>query len=250
MVDVLHTVDLGVTANVCGNIVWWLVIVVNVFGLPTFQRHMQACQDHYKKWCKDTKSKNKIRGKLTVERIRADAGDWPELRSKAAPLRGFSRYCLYLMQTFGAFESEDPFRRRMDTLALGVVQLLCEFYDILESESQFLADTARARMPILGEQLMQMYSQLAQMSHADYARLGHRLWKVRPKMHLFLHLCIWQSVYYGNPRYYWCYGDEDLIGRLVSIAEGVHASTLALSVLAKWIHVVWDEVLLESDDEQ
>ena len=54
---------------------------------------------------------------------------------------------------------------------------------------------------------------------------------------------------YGNPRYYWTYGDEDLVGRLVSIAEGVHISTLAVSVLSKWIHVVWDDFLLSDDDE-
>ena len=249
MVDILHTVDLGLTANVCGNVVWWLVIIVNIFGLPTYARRMQALQRHYKQWCKDTQSKNKIRGKLTVERVRSDAGDWPELKSKAAPLRGFTKYCLYLMQSFGAFASDDPFRVRMDTLALGVCQLLCEFYTILESESQFLSEHARGRIPILGEQLMQMYSQLAAMSHNDYARLGHRLWKARPKMHLFLHLCIWQAVYYGSPRYYWCYGDEDLIGRLVTIAEGVRPSTLAVSVLAEWIHVVWDELLLSDDKE-
>ena len=114
-----------------------------------------------------------------------------------------------------------------------------------------MSDHARGRMPILGEQLMSMYSQLATMAHNEFERLGHRLWKTAPKMHLFIHLCIWQAILYGNPRYYWTYGDEDLVGRLVTIAEGVHISTLAVSVLAKWVHVVWNEQLLSdsSDDE-
>ena len=249
MVDVLHTVDLGLTAHVCGNVIWWLVIVVNIFGVPTYAKRMEACQNYYKAWVKSTKCKNKLRGKLTVERVRADAGEWPQLKSKAAPLRSMARFCLHMMQSFGSFASDDAWRQRHDSLALGVTQLLCEFYDILESESQFLSDAARGRMPLLGEQLMMMYAQLATMAHDDYERLGHRLWKTSPKMHLFLHLCIWQSLLYGNPRYYWCYGDEDLIGRLVSIAEGVHISTLAVSVLSKWVHVVWDDYLLSSDDE-
>ena len=88
MVDVLHTVDLGLTAHVCGNVIWWLVIVVNIFGLPTYARRMQECQKHYKAWCKSTGCKNRLRGKLTLERVRADAGDWPQLKSKAAPLEG------------------------------------------------------------------------------------------------------------------------------------------------------------------
>ena len=48
MVDVLHTVDLGLTGHICGNVIWWLVICVNVFGLPTYARRMEACQTHYK----------------------------------------------------------------------------------------------------------------------------------------------------------------------------------------------------------
>ena len=48
MVDVLHTVDLGLTGHICGNVIWWLVICVNVFGLPTYARRMEACQAHYK----------------------------------------------------------------------------------------------------------------------------------------------------------------------------------------------------------
>ena len=251
MVDVLHTVDLGLTGHVCGNVIWWLVIAVNIFGLPTYARRMEACHNHYKKWCKQFHAKNKLRGKLTCERIRTDAGEWPFLKSKAAPLRDMARYCLHLMQEFGDLASADPWRKLHDSLALGVCQLLCEFYVILDSESQFMSYEARGRMPILGEQLMSMYSQLSTLAHNEYERLGHRLWKTVPKMHLFLHLCIWQAILYGNPRYYWTYGDEDLVGRLVTIAEGVHVNTLAVSIPAKSVHCVWDDMLLgDSSDEE
>jgi hypothetical protein len=85
MVDVLHTVDLGLTGHICGNVIWWLVICVNVFGLPTYARRMEACHAHYKKWYKRSGCKNKLRGKLICERVRPDAGEWPFLKSKAAP---------------------------------------------------------------------------------------------------------------------------------------------------------------------
>jgi len=250
MVDVLHTVDLGLTAHVCGNIIWWLVIICNIYNLSTYAQRMQAVQNDYKAWCKRTRCKNRLRGPITVERVRPDAADSPQFKSKAAPLRGLTRYVLYLMQTYGQFDSANPWIVRHDTLALGVIRLLTRFYEILESESQFLSESARNEMPTLGEQLMQFYSQLADMCYKDQARLGHVLWKTSPKMHLFLHLCIWQCVLYGNPTHYWTYGDEDLVGRLVSIAEGVHSVTLAVSVLANWLHVVWDDVLLEDSDAE
>ena len=39
----------------------------------------------------------------------------------------------------------------------------------------------------------------------------------------------------GNPRYWWCYSDEDLVGLLIDIAESCHVNTLAISTLYKWI---------------
>ena len=57
-----------------------------------------------------------------------------------------------------------------------------------------------------------------------------------PKVHLWEHVCEVQAVLYGNPRYYWCYADEDLVGHLIEIAETCHPMTLAISVLFKWLH--------------
>ena len=48
------------------------------------------------------------------------------------------------MQTFGDFVSIDPFARLHDELALGVCQLMVEFYDVLESNSMFLTADASA----------------------------------------------------------------------------------------------------------
>ena len=62
------------------------------------------------------------------------------------------------------------------------------------------------------------YSKLA----AAAATARQRLWKVTPKLHLFSHLCEWQSVSLGNPRFYWCYSDEDMVGQLVEVAESCH----------------------------
>ena len=63
-----------------------------------------------------------------------------------------------------------------------------------------------------------------------------------------MHLCLHQAPVIGNPRYFWTYGDEDLIGQLVDIAKGVHPSTLALSVLFKWVICVFDDLLISLDN--
>ena len=45
----------------------------------------------------------------------------------------------------------------------------------------------------------------------------------------------------GGPRYFWCYADEDLIGKLVEVAETVHPMTLAVSTLFKWLHFAYQD---------
>ena len=64
-----------------------------------------------------------------------------------------------------------------------------------------------------------------------------KLWKMNPKLHLFDHLCCWQAVEVGNPRFYWTYSDEDLVGLLIEVAESCHPTTLAASALFKWLQV-------------
>ena len=80
-----------------------------------------------------------------------------------------------------------------------------------------------------------LYASLAQEAVSD----GERLWKLMPKLHLFVHLCEWQAVEVGNPRSYWTYVDEDLVGLLIEVAESCHPKTLAFSALFKWLHVYY-----------
>ena len=92
-------------------------------------------------------------------------------------------------------------------------------------------------MPKLGQRLGYLYQQLSARAFG----LGLKLWKMSPKLHLFMHLTEIQCVMYGNPRYYWTYADEDLVGMMVEIAETRHPATMAFTVLFKWMHVFFDK---------
>ena len=81
------------------------------------------------------------------------------------------------------------------------------------------------------------YTQVA----AHYFNKGIRLFKTSPKLHLFAHLCEWQACEMGNPRYWWCYSDEDMVGLMVDVAESCHPVTLAVSALFKWLHLMYDD---------
>ena len=227
MIDVLHTVDQGVAAHIIANVLWVFAVVRNVFGGANQEERVSKLFKHMQAWYSRTRATTKLAGKLTVERLRTK-GSWPKLKAKAAATRHLAAYALHLAQEFGTGAAED---RKILCLA----QLLCQFYEILESESQFLAPAAKAELPKLGLRLVGVYTSLA----VEAKRQGVKLWKLMPKLHLFLHLCEWQAISLGNPRYYWTYADEDLAGTMAEIAESCHPSTMSMSSLFKWVHLAF-----------
>ena len=226
MVDVLHTVDQGVASHIIGNVFWLIAIRRAAFGKGTYEQKIEMLAAHMKQWYKREKCDSKVQGKLTLERVRASGG-WPKLKAKAAATRHLAPYALFLMKMFGTEE---------DQQVLAVCTLLCEFYQILNNESMFMSEAAKARMPVVGLQLSVLYVKLA----ADAANVRLKMWKMSPKIHIFVHLCEWQSLEWGNPRYYWTYADEDWVGCPTEVAKSCHPNTLAVSALFKWLHVYYE----------
>ena len=171
------------------------------------------------------------------------------MKAKAAVTRHLAAFALHFINTYGQFESVDDFTKNHDLLARGALQLLCEFYTLLKENSQFFCADAKERIPKLGNQLAAIY---AKLSRAAY-NANQRLYKTTPKFHLFIHLCVDQIPKAGNARFFWTYSDEDLVGQLIKLSRGLHPSTLCISLLCKWLLLVFDEMLLDvdlSDDEE
>ena len=165
------------------------------------------------------------------------------MKAKAAMARMLARYALHIMQTYGHFDSLDDVVRLQDELALGVCQLLVRFYELMDDNAMHLFDAVKSEFQQVGNQLCILYARLSNMSFGR-----ERMWKITPKLHWFLHLCI-DMIAMGNPRFFWCYGDEDLIRIVVGIAETVHPRTLAISVLSKWLWCVFETVLIDIDQD-
>ena len=100
-------------------------------------------------------------------------------------------------------------------------------------------------MQILGQRCAEQYSRLSIWA---FDVLGKMLWKVTPKVHLWEHLTEMQSVLMGNPRFWWCYPDEDLVGLVIEVAHSCHPATIAMMVLVKWMHLSFDESLRDRYD--
>ena len=221
MIDVLHTVDLGFTAHVVGN-VFNECLINRVFGGRNIRDNLARLNRELAEWYSKNKVKSKLDGQLTLERIRSQTNPWPKLKSKAAAGRHLAPFCHYLAVTF----LKD---RRIQALT----QLLCEFYRLLDSQGMFLDPDARARFPLLGQRMCGLFAQLSGEALAN----GHRRWKMTPKVHLTLHLCEWQAPSVGNPKAFWVYADEDFVGSMIEVAEACHSKTVAATAMLKWSHL-------------
>ena len=230
-VDLLHCVDLGIAAHVIANILFILIITRSVLGGTNMEQRIAHLNAHLSVWYSKTKTKCRVQGKLTLERLRPKT-QWPKLKAKGAATRYLIPYVLEMIKEHASEVGDDQI--------IAVVQLLQQFYIILENEGRFLSYTARRDLTKIGNDFGILYCALAR--RASEARV--KLWKLSPKLHMFMHLCISLSDVAGcyiNPRHFWTYADEDLVGQLIEVAESCHATTVAVSALFKWCLLIFPE---------
>ena len=224
MIDVLHTVDLGLGAHVVGNI-FWRCVTLRVWGGRTQEANVAKLEEELNAWYQAKKEKSQLQGRLTIARLRTSDG-WPKLKSKAAAARHVTEFALKL-----AREHLLPLGDR-GRKEYAVVQCLANFYRVIGNAGTFLTPDERTAVTQQGRSLCIMHSQLAR----ECFDAGQKFWKLNPKLHLFLHLVEWLVPELGlNPRQYWTYGDEDVVGQLVEIAQACHVRTLASTALFKWL---------------
>ena len=226
-IDVLHAVDLGVTAHLIGNILMDCV-KRNVWQGRSMKRNVELLDEELSAWCKQHKVESRIRGHLTMERLRSDKSKFPKLKAKGAATRHLMGFVLNLAQR----------HCQHDKRIVALAQLMSEFYTTIHDEAMYMTATATEYCTTIGRQLCAIYAQLSN----EACRRKEKVWKAVPKFHLFAHLCEWQIPQLGlNPRYYWCYADEDLVGSLIETAQSCHPASLAAVALTKWMLMLFSE---------
>ena len=194
MVDVLHCVDLGIAAHIIGNI-FWLCQEMGAWAGTTQDERVAGLEAELSQHYKDSRESSRLRGKLTVARLRTDGG-WPKIKAKGAPTRHVASVAWPLAQ------------RHIGPMEAALAQLLVQFYALISGPDMFLSDDARRDIAAVGLRICVIYSRLS----ANALAARRKFWKISPKLHMFQHLAEWQSVEYGYPKFYWTYADEDMVG--------------------------------------
>ena len=216
MIDVLHCVDLGIFAHAAANIIWE-VVVLGKFG-SNQDANVAALGKQLRQFERDNQIVNRWRGDFKKERLCTSAG-WPKLKANGNVCRGILPFCLHLAE------------RHLSRKHVWLCQMMLRFNQILDEEGLFLSSDAAAELKELGLRFSNLYSDFASESFAASVFM----WKGCPKLHMFQHLCEWQGPEMGNPRFFWCYADEDMVGQMIKVAQSCHPKTLALLTLWKWL---------------
>ena len=93
-----------------------------------------------------------------------------------------------------------------------------------------MTDEVRTKFGRTTKLLVKVYCLLAE----EALQNSQRMWKMTGKFHLMEHIGQDQSKI-CNPKYSWCYADEDLMQIIKEVALSCHPSNLAHMTIFKWI---------------
>ena len=162
-IDMLHAVDQGVTSHLIGNI-FMICIERNVWGTGLYQKSVEELETEMKDWCKAAKVDSRIRGHLSLDRLRSKSG-YPKLKAKAAATRHLIGFALSLARRHCKF----------DLRIIAVAQLMQEFYALVHKEGMYMSAESRARVAKIGGEFCSIYAQLARSALEQKQKNGRRL---------------------------------------------------------------------------
>jgi len=182
--DWLHIMDLGVAADVAGNVLWVLQ-----GKMPGANVKMRVSKLYLQiaKYYKETGVQDKL-NTLTETMIRKSSATPPKLTAGAAECRHLIPWLLQ-----AAKECLNPNDAFEDTV-IQAISCLSTMYDLLSNYARSKMRHAAGRLALL----------LAALRDAS----EDPLWRMKPKVHLMLHLA--ENLH--RPAETWTYRDEDYGG--------------------------------------
>lgn len=113
-------------------------------------------------------------------------------------------------------------------------------YELLDQRVYNFTSDQKAEFRIHMMKCLQHYLVL----HKEAADAGKMLWNITIKAHFAAHLC--DQADHSNPRVWWCYGSESMVGRISRLASSCTAGTasylVSLKLMDKYraaIHIMW-----------
>ncbi len=202
--DWLHVVDLGVAADFIGGLLWYLVTHKKVAGttqkgrVSTLHGHLMAFYDR-----QPPGEKTSRLSRLTRGVVKGKKATTAKMRCGAGMLRHMVPWALEMAEAFLDRRNGVDERAAVESSIHAGMKSLCRCYEALSDNHPFAVD-------ILREHSSKFATQTAALQDALPAHF-----KVKPKMHMFLELCMGG----GEPAKHWNYRDEDFGGSVAAFGR-------------------------------
>ena len=201
--DWLHVVELGVGQDLCGNIFWQCLRrkAGGVLAGNNVDARLDSLNSMLRAYNKESRPPNPI-NKLTMGMVKRKS-EPPKLRCKGGECRHVQPFCkslaLMLLQQNAGSEYFQHVLAAIDGLIACSAEVDKEPFNLHAFQK-------------MGNEFVQHYFWLSQQDEDGV------FFRVKPKMHQFLHLLHEVAPRHGSPNLYWNWADEGLGGRLSKVA--------------------------------
>ena len=194
--DWLHAADQGVTADFIGNVFHYLVEHYMTSGTKEerYQELWLLIQEYYE----DENVQDRLD---TLQVSMVESGDGMKLRCSAAKCRALVPFLLRI--TDELCDTANPIEAEI----YGACFHLNKVYGCLSNNSPWSQEEFKQSSIEFATRYVSL--------HDRFNEENPKLWRIKPKMHFFLHLCSDG----GKPSMHWCYRDEDFGGSIAKAAR-------------------------------
>ena len=224
--DWMHTVDLGIAADICGHA---MAELLREYPGNNQDSRCQKMWEDLKNWYDTSAACDKSLRQLKNMKVSMfkPPNKAPKLHGTAQQIRSVVPWLFEACHKFWATGNAHQ------KTVCHLLTHLRDCYDCIGFAWEGRPDLAQ-RLHSSAKKLWLLYIALEQEAIAKDPEDSHT-WRVKPKLHLFQHLCTYKD---HNPRDFWCYADEAQQGSLASMFErrGGHDSPgqNAKNMLLKW----------------
>ena len=211
--DWLHVADQGVAADLAGNFFWY---IQRTFPGRSIALRVAAMNERLQAWYDTHGVADRI------DKLHANAF-WKtrKLRSSAARMRALVPFIVEVADE--RLSDADPVEHALKICCRSLHQC----YLCLDERSFLYADVATAQSTIFALQWVAL--------HRFWNPIDDQAFKVKPKLHLWLHICSDRS----RPRRYWAYRDEDYGGAVARRGRRRGGILSALSCSRRVLERFW-----------
>lgn len=226
LLDWMHTMDLGTTAHAIGNVLYDSIYRKLI---PAGRSRSQACAFVLAKMQEIPNDHGKSLERLSENDFtthKRHLKTYPCLtHCKGAEVRYIIPGVLHVARHFADGSEESNHQIQM-------MEVLNEMYLTIYEAGIFLTDEQFGTLRGASLRFLRCYTWLANHAAAE----DRCMYSVVPKFHYMVHLV--ESAKIVNPRFVWCYGGEDMVGRIARLAHmclfGTNIQRLSLPLCERY----------------